>query len=234
MKHDTPAEIAASLEESHQLPEGDSERFVGYGVMAAPFSSGDLLAMRRFPSSSIGVGYSAVWHRTSDGEWTIYADRPPMQSCARYFGSALARSIETAISVSWPAPDVLQVEVPAAGLSWSVELEESSTTRLVNALGRGMPDRMWQQPKVLAMMSKVAARVLHTGRLALTGHTPNGQAYIANPMNMWLIRSSRAQIDGRDLGSLAPLPEQVRLGDFWIPQRGIFAFGRAFFEPARA
>jgi hypothetical protein len=35
----------------------------------------------------------------------------------------------------------------------------------------------------------------------------------------------------QDLGGVSPLPVQTRLGDFWIPQRGIFAIGRAFFEP---
>jgi hypothetical protein len=28
----------------------------------------------------------------------------------------------------------------------------------------------------------------------------------------------------------APLPEQVHLGDFWIPQRGLLAFGDGLFE----
>ena len=27
------------------------------------------------------------------------------------------------------------------------------------------------------------------------------------------------------------LDEQARLGDFWIPNRGIFSFGQAYFEP---
>ncbi len=35
----------------------------------------------------------------------------------------------------------------------------------------------------------------------------------------------------RDLGGVAPLPVQMRLGDFWVSQRGIFAIGRAYFEP---
>jgi hypothetical protein len=29
---------------------------------------------------------------------------------------------------------------------------------------------------------------------------------------------------------LGPLPEQVRLGDFWIPQRRLFTFGQADFQ----
>jgi ABC-type transporter Mla subunit MlaD len=34
-----------------------------------------------------------------------------------------------------------------------------------------------------------------------------------------------------NIGEPGPLPEQAHLGDFWIPQRGLFVIGRAFFEP---
>jgi hypothetical protein len=34
-----------------------------------------------------------------------------------------------------------------------------------------------------------------------------------------------------EIGDLGPLPVQEHLGDFWIPQRGLFVVGRAFFEP---
>ena len=36
---------------------------------------------------------------------------------------------------------------------------------------------------------------------------------------------------GESFGEAGGIPEQARLGDFWIPQRGLFAIGRAFFEP---
>ena len=231
MERKEPAATAAALERWATLPEGDEERYVGYGVMAAPFASGDLLAMRRFTVSSVGKGYTSVWHRTPAGEWTLYADAPPLLSCARYLGSAVAHAVETSILLSWPGPRRMEIVVPAADLSWSVDLEQSGITRSMNALARSMTDRMWRDPRVLAMMSRVAAKVLHAGRLQLSGRLPNGQWFIANPKEMWLIRSSHAVIAGRDLGELAPLAEQTRLGDFWIPQRGLFAFARAFFEP---
>ena len=226
-----PAELAASLERSPTLPGGDTERMVGYGVMAAPFSSGDVLAMRRFPASSMGEPYTTVWHRTDRGAWTIYSDRDPAHTCPRYFGSALEHAVKTPISIAWPAPDRMEIEVPSAELTWTVELEQNAVTHFLNGLGRGLSERMWRSPRVLGMMSRTASRLLHAGKLGLAGRAPNGQAFIANPMNVWLIRSSRAIVAGRDLGALAPLPEQTRLGDFWIPQRGLFAFGRAFFEP---
>ncbi len=36
---------------------------------------------------------------------------------------------------------------------------------------------------------------------------------------------------GIDIGAPGPLPQQEHLGDFWIPQRGLFVIGQAFFEP---
>lgn len=55
------AMLAAEAEDTDQLPPGDEERFAGYGVMGLPFASGHVLAMRRFPSSSIGPAYTSVW-----------------------------------------------------------------------------------------------------------------------------------------------------------------------------
>ena len=48
--------------------------------------------------------------------------------------------------------------------------------------------------------------------------------------------ATAAVVDGVDLGPMGALERQARLGDFWIPNRGIFAFGDARFEvldPAR-
>ncbi len=54
---------------------------------------------------------------------------------------------------------------------------------------------------------------------------------MSNPRLIWAIKESTAVVGGEDLGSVGPIPEQARLGDFWIPQRGIFAFGASFFQP---
>src|SRR5512141_1526370 len=88
-----PREMAEDAERNGVLPEGDEERFAGWGVMGVTFHSGDVLAMRRFSRSSVGPGYSSVWHRDPNGAWTIWSDQPPEQSCARYFGKSLARAL---------------------------------------------------------------------------------------------------------------------------------------------
>ena len=72
-----PKELVDKLEQGAELPSGNEERFVGYGVMGVPFTSGHLLAMRRFPASSLGEGYTSVWHRDPQGRWTFYSDVPP-------------------------------------------------------------------------------------------------------------------------------------------------------------
>jgi hypothetical protein len=53
---------------------------------------------------------------------------------------------------------------------------------------------------------------------------------------MWFISRTSGTLGGEDLGSRQPLRVQTRLGDFWIPQRGIFLIGSSSFDrfdPAR-
>jgi hypothetical protein len=233
-RHDDPRARALELELDAHVPAGDAEQFQGYGVMAAPFRSGDILAMRRFPSSSLGHGYTSVWHRDPSGSWTFWSDRAPLEACPRYFGRAISHSLTAPIEVSWPAPRRLEVNVPSAELRWTLELERTAATQVLNGLARVMPDRLWRNAGAMSLVSTAAGHLLHAGRLQLSGHAPNGQAFVANPTELWIIRSSSASLAGRDFGTLAPVPEQAHLGDFWIPQRGLFAFGRAFFEPANA
>jgi hypothetical protein len=47
---------------------------------------------------------------------------------------------------------------------------------------------------------------------------------------IWLIAESRATIQRVDPGAPAPLPKQAILGDFRIPQRGIFAITTAILQ----
>jgi hypothetical protein len=231
-----PRDYAEQIERTVELPSGDVERFGGYGVMGAPFASGHVLAMRRFPASSVGAGYRSVWHRDPDSAWTFYADVDPLQACTRYFGDGVRRAVECPIDLTWPEPRVLRVSVASAGLAWEIELASTAATRALNAMARLMPDRLWRDRRVLSTMAAIAGPLLRAGRLGVQGRTPNGQAFVANPMVLWTIARTTATIGGMDLGPPGPLAEQTRLGDFWIPQRGLFAVGRAFFEtfdPAR-
>lgn len=225
-----PRDLVEELERGAELPEGVDERFVGYGVMAAPFSSGHILCMRRFPASSVGPAYTSVWHHDPDGRWTFYQNVPPEQACPRFFGSALAEAHERNITLEWTGPRSFRIAI-GDELEWDVSLAPTAMTRLMNAIGGLMPDALWRNFGVLNLMAAFASLALRAGRLGLVGRVPNGQRFAANPRLIWSIPASRAVERGQDLGSLGPLPVQARLGDFWIPQRALFAIGRAFFEP---
>lgn len=226
-----PRDYAEQVERAPELPPGGDERFQGYGVMGEPFASGHVLAMRRFPASSVGSGYTSVWHRDPPGVWTFYADTDPLHACTRYFGSDVQRAVECPIEVSWPKPRVLHISIESAALTWEVELAPTFATRALNTMARLMPDRLWKDRRVLSLMAAIAGPALGAGRLGVHGCAPNGQQFVANPMVLWTIAHGRASVGETDLGQPGPLPRQARLGDFWIPQRGLFTVGRAFFEP---
>jgi hypothetical protein len=230
---DDPRALVYELEASPQLPSGTNERFAGYGVMGLPFQSGHLLAMRRFPASSVGPGYRSVWHRDPHGRWTFFQDVAPDLACTRYFGAAVSEIVKATIDIDWSAPRELSVTVIGGGhrLDWQMSLTSSTATRLMNSLGSAVPDSCWRNQRFLAVMSRLVAPMLHTGKLRLGGIAPNGQRFTVNPSLTWLIAETTATLDGVSLGDPGPAPTQGQLGDFRIPQRGIFAIGRAFFDP---
>ena len=63
----------------------------------------------------------------------------------------------------------------------------------------------------------------------MRGRAPNGQRFVANPLALWVASASKASVGDTDLGAMGPAPRQAQLGDFALPQRGMFAIGRAFF-----
>jgi hypothetical protein len=203
-----------------------TDRFEGFGIMGQPFRSGHVLAMRKFDVSSIGPGYTSVWHRSPDGSWTFFQDQPAEYGCARYFGDGC---VQTAIEVERTS-DSVRVSVPEVALEWRSTLRSSAVTTVMNALGSVMPDSWWRSPGVLRAMGAVAGPAMGAGKVGLAGISRNGQRFVANPLKLRLVDSVTATLRGEELGPPGPLAEQAALGDFRIPQRGVFADGRAFFD----
>lgn len=104
MTSNSPRSHAEVAESTAAPPAGNCERFAGYAVMGMPFSSGHYLAFRRFPASSVGPAYTALWLYRPTVGWTIYADAPPEVSCARYFGAALAGTRLAEVPFRWEGP----------------------------------------------------------------------------------------------------------------------------------
>jgi hypothetical protein len=226
----TPRDTALELERSRPLPAGHGERFSGYGALALPFASGELLAFRRFVSSSIGPPYSAVWHRSREARWTFYVDVEPGRSCPRYFGAQVERVVQTEIRSAWTGPCELGISLPGARLEVSLRLDASPATRLLNAATRSLPEPAWAARATLAMLGALASRVLGAGALRLTGLTPNEQRFRLAPRQVWRIVAGAAVAQGTELGRIGPLAAQAGLGEYLLPNAGLFAFGSGWFE----
>jgi hypothetical protein len=211
----------------------ERERFAGWGLMGLGFDSGHVLGLRRFPVSSIGPGYTSVWHRSPRGEWSFWSTLPAALSCGRYVDGGSADTGGTAIELAWPAPDLLTVMVEDAELAWEVRLASTPATRVLGAVARWLPERIGASRPALRIFGTAAGPLLGVGRLALTGRMPAGQTFHLMPSRLWRVSASRATLRGEDLGTPAALPEQAMLGDFRIPQRGLLAVAAVDFDPPR-
>lgn len=225
-----PRDLAELTEIDPALPSGTGDRFSGYGVIGLPFASGHILALRRFPASSLGYGYSSVWHRTPEGRWTFWSDVAPEASCSRFFGSAIDEVGIEPIRIRWIGPRAFAVSVGDCILDWRVRLRATPATILMNGIGACLSDDALRRPGMLRLLSALAGPVLGVGRVRLTGLAPNGHHFIANPLRAWRVSDSQAVVRGTSLGAPGPLAEQAVLGDFAIPQAGVFVIGRTSFE----
>ena len=223
----SPRDWAEHSERHPEVPPGTEERVSGYGVMGQPFASGHVLGLRRWTASSVGDRFSSIWHREPDGTWHFYETAQPQFACSRWFGHGVRESTVVDIDVIWDAADRLHVVSPGL-VDWTLVLDSSPMTRVMSTVGGVLPLRAWRSPAMLGAMGAVATRTLGVGRVGMTGLTANGLPFDANPMRIWRVVDATAAVRGEDLGRPAPLPEQARLGDFWIPQQGIFAMGRVY------
>jgi hypothetical protein len=173
-----------------------------------------------------------VWHRDPQGRWTFYQDQPAVLACTRYFGSAVDDVREGPIHIEWTGPRGFRVRAGDGELEWTVEIGSTPVARLFNGVGSALPARAWRSRPLLRVMSLVAGTALRAGRVRQTGLAPNGQRFVANPLIMWVATDSRATVRGIDLGQMGRAPEQAHLGDFSIPQRGVFVVGRTMFSNA--
>ncbi|MEO6045504.1 MAG: hypothetical protein ABIQ47_16515 [Tepidiformaceae bacterium] len=228
-------EVLAAEKQARLLP-GANERFSGWGLMGLPFRSGDVLATRRFPASSIGPGYSSVWYRNPGGQWTFYADVPPESACTRFFGSAVARAVVCPVILEWTGEDQLHVEVPQGGLSCDIAVGRTVASGAMNLISAGFPEWAWRSPRVLGLTAMMAGPMLRAGKLSMAGIAPNHQSFIANPRKIWVVKSALLRVGEREIDEPGPVTPQAQLGDFLIPQRGLLAIGNAAFDaldPAR-
>lgn len=134
-----PRAIIHGIERHASLPPGTEERFAGSAVIGLPFRSGHVLSLRRFPASSVGPGYTSVWHRDPAANWTFYQTVAPEQGCSRYFGREIERNVVAPIHVEWLGPAQFLVVVKDA-VTWEVTLTETVASRVINTAARLLPE----------------------------------------------------------------------------------------------
>jgi hypothetical protein len=225
----TPRALATSMEHAPRLSPGPGERFRGFGVTGVTFASGHVLALRHFPASSLGPGFTSIWHRSPTGDWTLYSDIDPALSCSRYFGADGVRVVQDDIALTWPGDYSLVVNVRHARIAWALQFADTAGTRAVTALLQGLPAALRRRRAVRAAIERTTARLLGSGRIALDGVAPSGHRFALDLQRCWTVSAAAAWLRGGHLGPVVLPRVQERLGELWISCWGILHFGDAQF-----
>lgn len=208
-------------------PWSNHEYVRGYSVMVLPFSSGDLLALRVWPQSDFGP-YVSVWHRTPDGEWSMYSDGPSLETtCPRYWSSAVQQTELAPIDVTWTGPNELRVEMEEPHLVWTMTISAPLSLQGLNAMSSLLPIRSWKPAPLLRVRERVAKRFLGMGDLRFSFTMPSGHDAVIMPEEVFFIEESDAELNGRSLGDPVRLKTNPTIGDVPLPTRPTFVLGQA-------
>lgn len=198
----------------------------GWGVFGLPFDSGHVLALRVFPQNSFAP-YRTVWHRTPQGEWSIFADSPRLDvACPRYYGAACSYTGQARIALDWTGPRTLRVTVDEPHLEWTLTAARSPVLGLLNPISAVLPIASWRS-RALVRPREAMARGLGMGRLTLSGEMPSGHVGVLMPQRMYLVNDAHATLRGVDLGRPVRLPSNPTIGGVPLPARGVLAIGQA-------
>ena len=199
----------------------------GYSVMNAPFSSGDLLGLRVWSQTDFGP-YVSVWHRSPDGEWSIYSDGRSLETtCARYWNPALSHASLTDIDVTWTGPNELRVEMDAPDLVWTMTMTAPLYLEALNAVSSRLPLWTWKPRLLTRGREWLAKHVLGMGDLDFTFTMPSGQQTVIMPEEVFFIDDADAELDGRSLGDQVRLETNPTVGGIPLPTRPTFVIGQA-------
>jgi hypothetical protein len=226
-----PAEVAAALERGVPLSQTAGDSYLGYAALGIHFRSGDVLALRHFPVTTLGRGYTSVWHRTPAGRWTFYTDGEEV-GCARYFAPAIDEIVPAPIRVEWTSPRRAVVTIDGGRqLTWSLLMRSSLLTRIYNARGPAISPLLIAHPALLKCASAAARVAPGIGEIPFAGLTPNGARFTAGPTHVWIVQASRACIAGQDTGPSQLLERRFLLGEVVIPRRPLLVAGHLVVLP---
>ena len=199
-----------------------------WGIIAYPFDSGHVLALRVSPQNDFAP-FISVWHRSPDGAWSIYVDGPRLDTaCPRYWGAETEHVQLTDISVEWTGPRNLVVEMAEPTLRWTASMHASPVVRAANAVSSRLPESVLRSWPVIRFVEWMSDRLFDLGDVTLATPVPNGQDAVALTRRLFPIADGSAQLDGNDLGEPATGSENPTFGEARLPARPIFTIGRAY------
>lgn len=200
----------------------------GYAVLTLPFSSGDLLGLGVFPRNDFAP-YVSVWHRSPDGEWSIYVDGPALETaCPRYWGAATESTALAEIDVSWTGPTTLEVSMAEPELAWTLSATAPAFLRGLNAVNAALPRWTWGIGALRRIREQVARSLLGMGAVRFAFETATGHDAVLVAEETFFVDASEARFEGRDLGGPVTLDENPTVGDVALPPRPTIVFGEAF------
>jgi hypothetical protein len=199
-------------------------------VFGLPFDSGHVLALRVFPENDFAP-YCTVWHRTPDGDWSIYVDGARLDTaCPRYYGAACTHSAFAKINLEWTGPTSLRITMDDPSLEWTLVATETTTLRVLNLMSPHMPLWTWRSRSLVRTRELLANHVLGMGDIRMSGTMPSGHTGILMPQRMYFISDATARLAGEDLGRPTRVKASPRIGDVTLPARGVLAIGQAAWD----
>lgn len=208
-------------------PWPDHEHVLGYGALELPFSSGHLLGLRVWPRSDF-TPWVSVWHRTPDGDWSIYSDGPSVETtCPRYWGPALERAALADVDLTWTGPNELHVAMDEPSLDWTMSMRAPPLLRALNATNASLPLWSWRPAPLLWLREQVSKHLLGMGDVRLSFTSASGHDATIMPQEIYYVDESAAVLDGLDLGEPVALEENPTIGGVPTPARPVFVFGQA-------
>ena len=200
----------------------------GYAVMALPFSSGYLLALRVWVQNDFAP-YRSVWIRSPEGEWRMVNDGPLLEAtCPRYWEPAVTNATLGEINLTWESQAELTVQMDQPRFVWRMHMVCPPFLRIMNALHGSLPLWTWKFDPLVGIREWMASGLLGMGDIQFSFRTPGGQQSLILPGEIYFIRSSRAVLEGEDLGRPVHLPHNPHIGGVRLPARPVFASGQSF------
>ena len=208
-------------------PWPDHEHVRGYAVLELPFSSGHLLGLRVWPQSDFAP-WASVWHRTPEGEWSMFNDGPSLRTtCPRYWNPVLRRAELADIDVTWTGSNELRVEMDEPRLEWTLSMTAPPLLRGLNAVSVALPLRSWKPAPLLRLREWMAKRFLGMGDITLSFTSPTGHEAVIMPEEIFFVDTAEATLEGRSLGEPVRLERNPTIGGVPTPARPIFTLGQA-------